>query len=194
MTGHDNSAGLPDKAAHEAPGEAMAGVPEDAAAQVPHRAAETAAAILDRLAERLGGRASVTTVFGEPVTRDGITVIPVAESAFGFGGGTGRELGPEKDGEGGGGGGGAAAKPVGYIEIGEGAAVYRPIRRPWTEAAGPVAAVLVALIVSRTVRALAGRHTTGHCRHWAAKHALRAATRHRLRTAAGRGRQLIARG
>jgi len=43
-----------------------------------------------RLADRIGARVSVKTVFGEPVERDGITVIPVAKVRWGFGGGAGR--------------------------------------------------------------------------------------------------------
>ena len=33
--------------------------------------------LLERLAKRLGGKASVRVVFGEPVTCDGVTIIPV---------------------------------------------------------------------------------------------------------------------
>ncbi|WP_406859955.1 spore germination protein GerW family protein [Streptomyces sp. HUAS MG47] len=187
MTGHDKNSGTPEETAAAG---TPPGLPEDVAAQVPHRASETAAAILERLAERLGGTASVTTVFGEPVTRDGLTVIPVAECAYGFGGGTGRENSADKTGEGGGGGGGAAAKPLGYIEIGDGVAVYRPIRRPWVEAAGPVAAVLVTLIAARTIRTLADRRP-------AAGPVIVARTVRALaarRPAAGRCRRLISRG
>ncbi|WP_418956187.1 GerW family sporulation protein [Streptomyces tritici] len=154
MTGHDDSTAQ-DPTARDSTAHHSTEPPAELAAQVPRRASETTAAILERLAERLGGRASVDTVFGEPVTRDGLTVIPVAEVAYGFGGGTGADADSERTG--GGGGGGAAAKPLGFIEIAEGVAVYHPIRRPWTELAAPVAAVLVAVLVTRTARALAGR-------------------------------------
>ena len=43
-----------------------------------------------RLAERLGASASASSVFGEPVERDGVTVIPVARVRWGVGGGSGR--------------------------------------------------------------------------------------------------------
>ena len=49
-------------------------------------ATTTAAGLVERLAERVGGRASVEAVFGEPIVRDGVTVIPVASIAYGFGG------------------------------------------------------------------------------------------------------------
>ena len=42
------------------------------------------------MAEKLGAVAKAATVFGEPVERDGVTVIPVAKARWGFGGGAGR--------------------------------------------------------------------------------------------------------
>jgi uncharacterized spore protein YtfJ len=45
--------------------------------------------LLERLGQAIGGRATVSTVFGEPVDREGITVIPVARMRFAFGGGGG---------------------------------------------------------------------------------------------------------
>lgn len=43
--------------------------------------------LLKRIGETVGDKAKVSTVFGEPVKRAGITVIPVAKARFGFGGG-----------------------------------------------------------------------------------------------------------
>jgi uncharacterized spore protein YtfJ len=76
------------------------------------------------MAERLGAVARAATIFAEPVERDGITVIPVAKAQWGFGGGVGRR----KDEDGAGGGGGVQVKPVGFIEIKNGAAEFRSIR------------------------------------------------------------------
>src|ERR1044072_679479 len=76
------------------------------------------------IAEKLGAVARGTTVFGEPVERDGITVIPVAKARWGFGGGKGHR----KDEDGAGGGGGVQVTPVGFIEIRDQAATFRPIR------------------------------------------------------------------
>ena len=45
--------------------------------------------LLQRLGETIGGKANVSTLFGEPVEREGVTVIPVAKARFGFGGGAG---------------------------------------------------------------------------------------------------------
>jgi hypothetical protein len=78
------------------------------------------------LAERLGSAARVDAVFGDPVERDGVTVIPVAKVSWGFGGGEGGE--GEQEGHGGGG--GAMAGAQGFIEIEGGHARYRPIRSP----------------------------------------------------------------
>ena len=89
------------------------------------------------MAEKLGAVARAATVFGEPVERDGITVIPVAKARWGFGGGAGQRKdegagGKQEDGAGGGG--GVQVTPVGFIEIKNSEANFRPIRRvsvPW---------------------------------------------------------------
>lgn len=119
-------------------------------------ATHAADALLEHLADRLGGSASVTAVYGEPVTADGVTVIPVARVAFGLGGGAG--WGGDAGGrEGGGGGGGADARPVGYIEISNGIATYRPIRRTWTDVAVPLAALVLGAALPKVVRMLRRR-------------------------------------
>ena len=84
---------------------------------------------ISTMAEKLGAVARAATVFGEPVQRDGITVIPVAKARWGFGGGAGQrtdEGGNQEDGAGGGG--GVQVTPVGFIEIRDQAAKFRPIR------------------------------------------------------------------
>lgn len=82
------------------------------------------------MAEKLGAVARAATVFGEPVERDGITVIPVAKARWGFGGGAGQSKKGDdsKHEEGAGGGGGVQVTPVGFIEIRNDAATFRPIR------------------------------------------------------------------
>jgi uncharacterized spore protein YtfJ len=69
-------------------------------------------------------KANVNACFGEPVTVEGRTVIPVARISYGFGVGVGP--GPTAEDEegtveemttGGGGGGGLAASPLGVIEV-----------------------------------------------------------------------------
>ncbi|MGW0476305.1 spore germination protein GerW family protein [Streptomyces coeruleorubidus] len=120
-------------------------------------AARASVTLLERLAEKLGGRASVTAVYGEPITRDGITVIPVARVGFGFGGGAGREVGATRTGDGGGGGGGVEARPLGFIESRDGIATYKPIRDPWVDVVAPPAALLAGTAVPKVVRAVARR-------------------------------------
>ncbi|MER6128406.1 spore germination protein GerW family protein [Streptomyces sp. NPDC001795] len=113
--------------------------------------------LLDSLAQRLGGRAGVDVVFGDAVTRDGVTVIPVARVGFGFGGGLGRAGSRTMSGEGGGGGGGVEARPVGFIELRDGGAVYHPIRDPWGDVVAPLAALFLGTTVPLLARALLGR-------------------------------------
>lgn len=86
---------------------------------------------LERLANQMGVRAGATSIIGAPIERDGVTVVPVARASWGFGGGSGS--GGTQDqgrGEGSGGGGGASVRPVGYIEIKNGQASFRPIYDP----------------------------------------------------------------
>lgn len=81
------------------------------------------------IAEKLGAVARAETVFGEPVERAGITVIPVAKARWGFGGGAGRRREDDDEHEeGAGGGGGVQVSPVGFIEITNTQANFRPIR------------------------------------------------------------------
>jgi uncharacterized spore protein YtfJ len=84
--------------------------------------------LLERIAERLGATVKASTIFGEPVERDGLTIIPVAKARWGFGGGGGSGQDTHGPGSGGGGGGGMTIAPVGYIEIGHGQTAFRPIR------------------------------------------------------------------
>ena len=86
------------------------------------------ATFMERIAETLDGAARSSTVYGDPVERDGVTVIPVAKVQYGFGGGGGEGKGHAGDhGEGAGGGGGVVAKPIGYIEMKNGESTFRPI-------------------------------------------------------------------
>jgi hypothetical protein len=110
-------------------------------------------ALLERFAERLGGHASVKAIFGEPIERSGITVIPVARVRWGFGGGEGSGTDQAGSrGSGTGGGGGVAAEPIGYLEIGPDGAAFRPIISPYPSPAFLLAAGVTAALV---VRALA---------------------------------------
>lgn len=120
-------------------------------------ARHAADALLEHLADRLGGSASVTAVYGEPVTTDGVTVIPVAKVSFGFGGGAGRAVEGGGAGDGGAGAGGVEAKPLGYIEIRDGGATYKPIRETWGDVVLPLVALLAGAAVPTAVWALRRR-------------------------------------
>jgi uncharacterized spore protein YtfJ len=126
--------------------------------------------ILDLLGRRVGERVGTEAVFGTPITRDGLTVVPVARVRWGFGGGGGwtEDGGPSArggpgdanprpaTGSGSGGGGGLAADPVGYLEIDAQGAEFRPIG----QLPSPVfilACGITAAIVLRAIARLAGR-------------------------------------
>jgi uncharacterized spore protein YtfJ len=103
--------------------------------------------LIERLLSQVGGHARVQAVFGEPVERANVTVIPVARVRWGVGGGGGAA--PE--GSGSGGGGGVAADPIGYIEITSAGATFRPIGRSF----GPGALIAAAIAAAIFLRALA---------------------------------------
>ena len=133
---------------------------------------------VERIAERVGATASVRAVFGEPIERDGLTIIPVAKVRWGFGGGAGGPVavGPGRPSEspfsdggeaidrdapgasmGSGGGGGATADPVGYLEIGPDGATFRPIISPMPSPAFLLAAGATAALVLRGLARLVRR-------------------------------------
>ena len=59
------------------------------------------------------------SVYGDPISAHGKTIIPVARIAYGFGGGSGKKQGEANPRTGEGGGGGAYARPIGVVEITE---------------------------------------------------------------------------
>ena len=93
---------------------------------------------IERLAQKIGITANAKYIYGEPVERDGVTIITVAKAVYGFGG-SGKKNAEDASG----GGGGAVVTPVGYIEIKKGKARFRPTRDwlnliPLLTAAAPV--------------------------------------------------------
>jgi uncharacterized spore protein YtfJ len=79
---------------------------------------------MQELFRSLINQAGAKTVYAEPVSVEGRTVVPVANVRCGFGGGSGKH---ESKNEGGGGGGGFVAKPIGYIEISAEGTRFTPI-------------------------------------------------------------------
>jgi uncharacterized spore protein YtfJ len=117
-----------------------------------HDQSQLANELLERVGEAVGKRAQAAAIFGEPVQREGLTIIPVARARFGFGGGGGSGAREGEEGSGGGGGGGAVVSPVGYIELRDDGAAFRRITTPNDLVAGVVAGSLAALTLLRILR------------------------------------------
>ena len=88
--------------------------------------------IIDNVTEKIQKNAQAKAIFGDPIEKDGITVIPIARVCVsGFGGGGGGEDETKKKGEKQGAGLGLGVRsktsPVGYIEISEEGTVYKEI-------------------------------------------------------------------
>jgi uncharacterized spore protein YtfJ len=90
---------------------------------------------IDEMLKKLNANA----VFGEPFKEGDVTVIPVANVAYGFGYGSGsgkmtgsmpkaaEDAGGPGEGSGQGGGGGGMARPIGYVRISPDGVTYEPI-------------------------------------------------------------------
>lgn len=115
--------------------------------QMERQISARADSLVERLAEKLGGHASARAVYAEPVERDGVTVIGVAKVRMGFGGGGGEG----QEGGGSGGGGGTTASPLGYIEIRNGVAEFRPIKDTAAELLATLPLVLAGGFVAAMV-------------------------------------------
>src|SRR2546430_14517080 len=85
---------------------------------------------LERFANRVGNSARASTIFAEPVERNGVTVILVAKARWGVGGGAGSGRGEKPAGGDMGGGGGGSVTPVGFVGMEDGEARVRPIFYP----------------------------------------------------------------
>ncbi len=92
---------------------------------------------IESLARSVQDSLTTNTIYGDPITAGGVTVVPVAEVRFGFGGGGGGGTGPTGEGggntgggSGGGGGGGSGVRPVGFIEITESGSRWVPVEPP----------------------------------------------------------------
>jgi uncharacterized spore protein YtfJ len=104
--------------------------------------------LLERLAQQIQVNANAKQVYGEPVERDGTTIIPVAKVQWGFGGGGIGHGAAER----GGGGGGARAYPTGFIELRDGKAEFRPISDPFAPVILAAAGLAVGLLLARLIR------------------------------------------
>ncbi|MEV0898786.1 sporulation protein [Actinoplanes sp. NPDC049802] len=115
----------------------------------------SAAEILERA--RAGTEtATADRVFGAPIERDGVTVVPVAvvSGGGGGGGGAGGPAGTDDDtqqGEGSGGGFGFTARPAGVYVIRGGDAHWRPALDVNKIIIGGQLVAVVALLVTRSI-------------------------------------------
>jgi uncharacterized spore protein YtfJ len=121
---------------------------ESSTTAVPRRRGDE---MLSMLAERIGARLGAATVFGAPVERDGVTVVPVAVARFGIGAGSGTDPGKGQEGEGGGGGGIVA--PTGYIELKDGRSRFVPVVHPARMLALVLVAVVAVSVILRATQA-----------------------------------------
>ena len=103
-----------------------------------------------QLAEKLGASSAVKTIYGDPIDRGDVTIIPVAKVLYGFGGGEG-----DRNGQGGaGGGGGVKVTPIGYIEVKNGESKFRPIRNSAMTIALAVVGGVAGILLVRGLRSL----------------------------------------
>jgi uncharacterized spore protein YtfJ len=112
---------------------------------------------VERLADKVGAAANITKIYGEPIDRDGTTIIPVAKVRYGFGGGGG----VQKDQRGSGGGGGVLVTPYGYIEIKNGSSEFRRITGAGMNIPTILAGSIVGLIAIRALSMLFGMRRPG---------------------------------
>ncbi|MFD1363757.1 spore germination protein GerW family protein [Actinoplanes sichuanensis] len=100
------------------------------------------------------GASTAGRVFGEPIERDGVTVIPVAVIRGGGGGGAGSATSADDDkpeGEGSGGGFGFTAHPAGVYVVRDGDAHWRPALNVDRIIAGGQLLALAAVLVAGSV-------------------------------------------
>jgi uncharacterized spore protein YtfJ len=130
----------------------------DAAAEAARAANGPADQFLEKLADKVGAKASIKAVFGDPIVRNGTTIVPVAKVRWGFGGGTG--TGPASEaadapmGSGSGAGGGVTAEPIGYLEIGNEGAAFKPIAGAYPSPVFLLAAGFAGALVIRAIARL----------------------------------------
>ena len=108
---------------------------------------------MQELFRSLVNQAGAKTVYADPVSVEGRTIVPVASVRCGFGGGSGKK---DEKGEGGGGGGGFMAKPAGYIEVSTAGSRFVPIVDFQSVALGVAAGMCVGLLIGRIVLRASG--------------------------------------
>lgn len=101
-----------------------------------------------------GAREAITVrrVYGDPIERDGVTIIPAADVRGGGGGGGDAQ-------NNGGGGFGVAARPVGVYVVRGGEVAWEPaVDASRIAIMGMVTAIVTMLVLRSVVKAIFGRH------------------------------------
>lgn len=94
----------------------------------------------------------VSRVYGSPIERDGILVIPAATVSGGVGGGGGTGTGPHGEGEGRGGGGGFGlrVRPAGAFVVRDGVVTWHPAPDAGRIVVAAAAVAIVAILAVRS--------------------------------------------
>ncbi len=100
---------------------------------------------VQELFHTIADQASAKTIFGDPISSEGKTIVPVVKIRYGFGGGAGRNH--EGQEQGGGGGGGFMGKPVGVFEITREQTRFIPITSNWAMLAAIWIGVCLGLLI-----------------------------------------------
>jgi uncharacterized spore protein YtfJ len=125
-------------------------------------------AVLDTIRDAMGN-AGASLAFGEPVSREGVTVLPAAKVSGGGGGGsgegnsqpTGEGRRPNGSGRGNGGGLGISTRPVGAFVIKDGSVSWRPaVDATKVILGGQLVAVAALLTIRTIIRARSRRAAT----------------------------------
>jgi len=113
-----------------------------------------ALAVLQSLRDGILGQANIKTIYGEPISANGKTIIPVAKVTYGYGAGagTGGVADTSARGEGGGGGGGVRAIPVGVVEVSDQQTRFVPIHDRKKLLAAALAGLGFGLLLARRRR------------------------------------------
>jgi uncharacterized spore protein YtfJ len=107
-------------------------------------------ALLQSIKESIVGQVGVKALYGEPISGQGRTVVPVAKLLYGYGGGagTGGVRNSSAQGEGGGGGALVRAIPVGVIEVSDQQTRFIPITSRKKLAGAVFAGILLGVSLS----------------------------------------------
>lgn len=102
---------------------------------------------VEKLMSKITDDLTPTRVFGQPIERDGIMLVPVAQVRGGAGGGSGGREGDEATG----GGGGIDAKGLGVFVVKDGNVSWQPALDVTKVAVGAQVAALVLILALRSI-------------------------------------------